>query len=255
MLQIIFKGKSPKCIAKHDVAQLDERLFFDYAVKKTQTSITFQRLLQEVQRRHAKRAQNMGMAPDTPFIVIIDNAPSHCAIEERVAGVSARHSVFLLQPKDIPNLFLMMTRKNRSHELNSGDQLINLNFRTHVRQSEKLRVMNHFLAVRRGKLPPGTPLDVGEATMKALLLQWCTLWLNMPLKSSILKLWDLVMRHKVLDKSEQALPNHGVASPFKPFTFTPQILWFWSATPPPPSGPLGNFGERKKISSCFEVLP
>ena len=80
MLQIILKGKSPKCIAKHDVAQLDERLFFDYAVTKTQTSIPFQRLLQEVQRRHAKRAQDMGMAPDTPCMVVIDNALSHCTV-------------------------------------------------------------------------------------------------------------------------------------------------------------------------------
>ena len=211
MLQIIFKGKSERCIVKHDGTQLDGRIYFDYAVKKTQTSTTFHRLLQEVQRRHVVRAQSLGFPPDTPLLVVIDNAPSHCTMEASVQGAVARHSVWLTQPKDIPNLFIMLTSKNRSHELTSGDQLINLNFRTHVRQSAKLRVMNHFLAVRRGKLPPGTPLDVGEATMKALLLQWCTSWLNLPLKACILKSWELAMRHKTLDKSEVPPPNQGVA--------------------------------------------
>ena len=74
------------------------------------------------------------MAPETPLLVIIDNAPSHCTLDIESMG-AARHSIWLSKPKDFPNLYLVVTCKNRSHELNSGDQFVNLNFRTHVRQS------------------------------------------------------------------------------------------------------------------------
>ena len=197
--------------------ELDPRIVFDYAPKKTQTGVTFLRLIENLEKRHRERNVERGLDGDTPMVVIVDNAPSHCVADVENIPRATRQSLWLSKVNGLSHVYLIMTRKNRSHELNSGDQLINLSFRSHLRQTAKLRVMNHFLAVRRGKIPPATPLDVGEATMKALLVEWCTSWMNLNLTPLIEKSWAIAMRHKVLASGENH-PHQGppLPSPLRP---------------------------------------
>lgn len=74
-----------------------------------------------------------------------------------------------------------------------------------------MRVLRHFMDVRRGVLPrvchrtpqlvtplpfQKTPLDVGEAIMKKSLMAWCSKWLSLNLTRTIRKSWELAMRLK-----------------------------------------------------------
>ena len=59
--------------------------------------------------------------------------------------------------------------------LNSANQLVNRLLRAHCRQMAKLLLLHHCMHIVDAKIPPGTPLDVSENTVKHLLTLWVTM--------------------------------------------------------------------------------
>ena len=68
----------------------------------------------------------MGLPQTQPGIVIVDNAPSHLNILTPVLG--GMHGWDHLY-RFSDTLMVILTIKNRSHALNSGDQLVNRSLR------------------------------------------------------------------------------------------------------------------------------
>ena len=116
-MQIIFKGRSRRCIVRHNVDELDPRIVFDYAPKKTQTGVTFMRLIENLEKRHRERNVERGLDADTPMVVIVDNAPSHCVVDAENIPRATRQSLWLSKVSGLSHVYLIMTRKKigRAH--------------------------------------------------------------------------------------------------------------------------------------------
>ena len=102
----------------------------------------------------------------------MDNAPSHIDrsrlkfIEEFVYQFTGT------------NLYFILGRPNRSHVLNSGDQLMNVTLRAHCRPKAKWRLLRHCMLIVDSRLPQFASLDMSEGTMKPLLLLWVSQWIG-----------------------------------------------------------------------------
>ena len=109
------------------------------------------------------------------------------------------------------HIYLLLGLPNRSHMLNSGDQLVNRSLRAHCRQRAKLRLLRHCMDIVDGKIPPGTPLDMSEGTVKPLLTLWVSQWLCDPqlpswVKASWRKALDVVPEAESVDDVPPAPP-------------------------------------------------
>ena len=101
--------------------------------------------------------------------MVADRAPAHltAADVEEVRGAEVCEDLVKLTDSDV---YVYKGRANRSHVSEAGDQLTNKSCRDAVRSGMKKRMLHHALAIRVGRLPPGSPLDMSEAIIKPLLL-------------------------------------------------------------------------------------
>lgn len=79
--------------------------------------------------------------------------------------------------------------------MNPGDQHVNRFLRAHVRRASKLRLFRHALNLdySRGIRPMNWKPDMGEYTMKPLLVDWMVTWMNDPrLAQWITSSWRIV---------------------------------------------------------------
>ena len=138
-----------------------------------------------------------------------------------------------------PGLFLIFTLKNRSHTLNPGDQFINLGLRRMVRSRSKTRIARFFLDLQvhplpllfsllpplppqEGKIPVGTPLPMGEHTLKPLIITWCGEWLAQPdLTRDVSGSWDRVMKEVDVPAAEVEGPPASLCLPSGPASLAP----------------------------------
>jgi hypothetical protein len=104
---------------------MDPRVVHHHAPKKTQTTTTFLQLLTAVDTKMASVRRRTNLPSEQPCIIVVDNAPSHCSLPVVIGGI--RQCDKLVRFSD--TCFLYLTIKNRSHFLNSGDQLINRTLR------------------------------------------------------------------------------------------------------------------------------
>eukprot|EP00667_Euglena_gracilis_P014365 EG_transcript_14867 len=181
LFQFIFRGRTSRC---HPTAAADthESIVFDHSDSKYQTQATFARLLALLANKLDDVRQQRQLSADACALLIVDGAPSHAG---ETVLVQVHENVFKFT--DGNNLYLTYTLPNRSHTLQVGDRLINLTLRQHTRRAAKLRTLEQALARAEGR---DVPADMGESTMKRLLLQLVSGWLRDPrLSGWILESW------------------------------------------------------------------
>ena len=125
-------------------------------------------------------------------------------------------------------MYLFLGIPNRSHVLNSGDQLVNVTLRSQIRQRSKFRLLRHCMAIKEGRVPPGTALDMSEQTVKPLLALWVTEWVNDPSRKS----WVEDSWRKVLELAPEITSVDDVPPP-APVIYLPPTYaaypseWSW----------------------------
>lgn len=221
-VQIIWKGETVGCHAKvpaHLKPLISSKVFESHAPKKNQTAETFRELLEEISKRAAPEKSKLGLPANFPLVVVMDNVPSHKKSGELtwVEGPTkkSRH----LYTSHVLGVYAFMGLPWRSHELNSGDFLVNKALRDHVRRETKLRVVNHVMKIVGRKVDPGTPVNVTRAVMNPLLLKWVSDWAE----SSQMSNW---CSHS-WDKSLSLVPAAETIDEMPP---PPTVI----ALPPPP---------------------
>lgn len=182
VVQVIWKGTTEGCHARvPEVVKphISPKNFESHAVRKNQTHATFFELLDEINKRVRGVKVKLGVPADYPIVVVIDNVPSHIDKEEvePVVGQKVCKHLYVARRSGI---YLYHGLPWRSHELNSGDFLINKSLRDHIRRRTKLRVLHHAIAISEGKVAPGTQLNVTKAVMNPLLMFWLSEWLSSP---------------------------------------------------------------------------
>lgn len=185
--QIIFKGGTSRSEPK--IVRGDPKLLFDHAPNKTQTRRTFQKLLDTIQEKTLEWKVKENMPKEAPALVIVDNANTHvtesCTI---VPGGPLRMHKY-------KELYIVFINKCRSHTQNVGDQFVNRSLRQTIRRAAKQRITQHATRKELGIIPQDAKLDMGEKTMKLLLVEWVTLWLhNEHLRAWVHASWAAVLK-------------------------------------------------------------
>ena len=184
LFQILWKGSTERCYPKIGdtlKAHVSPLIYHDHAKKKTQNHATFLRLVDQIVKRAREVIAAAGLPMDTPIVVVIDNVPSHI---DRNALVKLELHIYRVAGT-------ILGLPNRSHVLNSGDHLINVTCRAHVRQRSKLRLLRHCMKIAEGKLAKGTPLDLREEVIKPLLTLWLSEWITDPqMRGWVLNSWE-----------------------------------------------------------------
>jgi len=86
---------------------------------------------------------------------------------------------------------------------------VNVTLRSQIRQHSKLRLLRHCMAIKEGRVPPGTALDMSEQTVKPLLALWVTEWVNDPPRKS----WVEDSWRKVLELAPEITSVDDVPPP------------------------------------------
>ena len=120
--------------------------------------------MKELDGRLAQVKAEYDLPPDSPGVLLIDNVSSH--INKEVLRSIKSPTGFTIYHVVGTHVYLLMGLPNRSHCLNSGDQMVNKTLRDTCRQKAKLRLLKHCLKIADGMLTPGTPLDMTEVTCR-----------------------------------------------------------------------------------------
>ena len=91
----------------------------------------------------------------------------------RLIKVEDRSYIFLDR-----NVYLLSGLPNRSHALNSGDQLVKKSCQHHVCQRAELCLVQHCVDIVDGTIPHKTSLDMNERAVKPLICLWLSQWLG-----------------------------------------------------------------------------
>lgn len=134
LFQIIWKGKSTQCHVRHIQPAWDPRIYHDHAVKKVQTTLSFNRMLDKVATALVGRRRDLGLAASFPAVIIMDNAPSHSQHLLQQPASPQKPSPHLFQVTTHPTLWVWFTLKNRSHTQNP----IQVFFFLHTHKHQKI---------------------------------------------------------------------------------------------------------------------
>ena len=85
-----------------------------------------------------------------PSVLLVDNVSSHLNYDTLVKIESP--TGFHIYHVPGTHIYLLLGLPNRSHMLNSGDQLVNRSLRAHCRQRAKLRLLRHCMDIVDGKI-------------------------------------------------------------------------------------------------------
>ena len=106
-----------------------------------------------------------------PSIVLMDGAPCHSKefLEQPERGEQSAH---LWIVKEISDMWVFFGIPQKSRLCNRGDQLPNPSMRKYMQDGIRERAVKHGILLHKKVLPSQTKLDMGETTIKKLLLRW-----------------------------------------------------------------------------------
>ena len=173
-----------------------------------------------------------------PSILLVDNVSSHLNYDTLVKIESPRG--FHIYHVPGTHIYLLLGLPKRSHMLNSGDKLVNRSLRAHCRQRANLRLLRHCMHIVDGKIPPRTPLDMSEGTIKHVLTLWVSHWPRDPQLPS----WVKASWRKALDVVPEAESVDDVPP-------APSVIY----VPPPPLQCCRMTHVRKPQRNSLRGLP
>ena len=172
-LQVIFRGETTACHAKTTkIAHLVHP-----AILQDHAKATWKQLMRNVHEKNQVKLKDFQLPETFPILMVADRAPAHltAADVEEVRGAEFCEDLVKLTDSDV---YVYKGRANRIHARNARDQLTNKSCRDAVRSGMKKCMLHHALAIRAGRVPPGSPLDLSEAIIEPLVLIWLSQWLN-----------------------------------------------------------------------------
>lgn len=119
LMQLIWRGKTTASIPnipQHRQCFISPKIYHEVTPKKVQNHATFKRLLGRVSAIASDKRQALGLAPDHPAVLVLDNVSSHA--KELMTVVSGFENLYAVTEE--AGLFCYFGIPNLSHMCNPG---------------------------------------------------------------------------------------------------------------------------------------